>query len=412
MMDCDLDWDDFFAYRTPKVVIMRDRYLGMLHYSFMGGIFGYIVIYVIIVSKGYLEEDFPITASRLTLREPSGGGLPPDLNQCDFTAKRSNIPDLPYCSQMVNSTSKIPCEYADWQAVIYPHDQPDAIFVTTSNTVTVQQKVCDPRNDPTCYYPFKTLTKEEYYIANIENFTIGVFHSVRANKFYDEAVSSGDWDFNGNPYKQADTAASNGIMNGKLKDIDGSDLCDFSNSNVDVLPIRRLLDGAGVPSLDDISTVDDEKTIRSEGMVITLSIDYNNRNSKNYTIGYTYRSAILPQISYKVEEPVLTYQNGQVTGRIIYNRHGIKFIILPTGTIYRFNFQVLLVQLVSGLALLAAATTVVDLLALKVMPMRKHYQNYKMEVTADFSDVRGQIVKEDARQDQANPGTSKYMAMA
>eukprot|EP00002_Diphylleia_rotans_P032296 TRINITY_DN6771_c0_g1_i1.p1 TRINITY_DN6771_c0_g1~~TRINITY_DN6771_c0_g1_i1.p1 ORF type:complete len:204 (-),score=51.90 TRINITY_DN6771_c0_g1_i1:87-698(-) len=203
-------------------------------------------------------------------------------------------------------------------------------------------------------------------------------------------------------------------MDGQLKDIEGKRLCDFVGNDVDVVPIQRILDGAKVNDLDDVSLVDSKKSIRSEGLVITLSIDYNNRDNKDYKISYIYRAAILPQISYKVEEPVLLYNETGVSGRIIYNRHGIKVIVLPTGNIYRFSFQVLLVNLVSALALLAAASTIVDLLALKVMPMRKHYQNYKMEVTADFSDVRGHIVEEESKADTTpqNPAMNKYTAMA
>lgn len=39
------DPDDWFAYSTIKLVSVRDRYLGILHYAFQIMIFVYIIVY-------------------------------------------------------------------------------------------------------------------------------------------------------------------------------------------------------------------------------------------------------------------------------------------------------------------------------------------------------------------------------
>jgi hypothetical protein len=45
-------------------------------------------------------------------------------------------------------------------------------------------------------------------------------------------------------------------------------------------------------------------------------------------------------------------------------------------------------NLVSGLVLVKIATTIVDVVALRLLPQRALYQRYKYEKTEDFSDIR------------------------
>jgi len=69
-------------------------------------------------------------------------------------------------------------------------------------------------------------------------------------------------------------------------------------------------------------------------------------------------------------------------------RAGPKIIFVVSGKMVRFDFQTLLIQLVSALGLLSMATIVVEMLMLYVMPLRKRYSDAKFESTVDFSDVR------------------------
>ena len=49
------DLDDVFAYKTPVVAVIRDRKLGILRLLFMTSIMIYIVIFSLILNKGYAE---------------------------------------------------------------------------------------------------------------------------------------------------------------------------------------------------------------------------------------------------------------------------------------------------------------------------------------------------------------------
>eukprot|EP00854_Cymbomonas_tetramitiformis_P017799 gene17799-21196_t len=51
---CGADPDLVFAYSTVRIVRIRDRRLGLLHYFFMIGVFLYIIIYTMLMQKSYL----------------------------------------------------------------------------------------------------------------------------------------------------------------------------------------------------------------------------------------------------------------------------------------------------------------------------------------------------------------------
>merc|ERR1712232_987597 len=55
-----IDLDEVFAYKTVKVVKMLDRRLGFLFYSIQLLIVLYIVVFVMIVNKGYLASELAL----------------------------------------------------------------------------------------------------------------------------------------------------------------------------------------------------------------------------------------------------------------------------------------------------------------------------------------------------------------
>lgn len=67
------------------------------------------------------------------------------------------------------------------------------------------------------------------------------------------------------------------------------------------------------------------------------------------------------------------------------DRHGIKLVFIQSGTIGRFNFQTLLIALVSSLALLSVATFVVDMLMLYCCKDRANYARNKYHETENFA---------------------------
>ncbi len=75
-------------------------------------------------------------------------------------------------------------------------------------------------------------------------------------------------------------------------------------------------------------------------MMVFLS--YSNQYSYNlYDIRYEYRVTLVKDTEYKARQPIYTkkYEN-----RFVFNRHGIRIIVLQVGTIGNFDFQTLLIN--------------------------------------------------------------------
>jgi hypothetical protein len=228
-----------------------------------------------------------------------------------------------------------------------------------------------------------------YYIPEIENISIRLDHNVNALTFLEANPESDDLqglstEMEGElQYVRSDAA-------GRIKDFIGID-----ERNVALPPGRsafltlgQLIDAAGVPGgLDTKSNLESNTSMRYDGIVLMMAITYRNdwpgfvaTGKAKYAIKvFRVRGA---EFKYEFIKPVAP------DVRILRNTHGVRMIFLQQGKLGRFSFQVLLLQLVSALALLKLATTIVDLLAIQLMPHKAYYRDLKYQISRDFSDVR------------------------
>jgi len=105
-----VDIDLLFSYETPKVVLVQHRLLGFLYYSFTLSIVFYVLIYAMLLEKGYLEYDTVTGTQRQVLLH------------FDHPA---NLSSLSYC------TGEIPCVVWDTTDVRYPNADTQSMMVTT-----------------------------------------------------------------------------------------------------------------------------------------------------------------------------------------------------------------------------------------------------------------------------------------
>jgi len=96
---------------------------------------------------------------------------------------------------------------------------------------------------------------------------------------------------------------------------------------------------------------------------------------------------------------------------------GLRILFVQTSTIGVFDFQTLLVQLVSALALLGVAATIVDVLMLKILPQKKLYEKAKFDETEKFGEIRKSIREDRVRRaslttDEENPALQKKSSLA
>jgi hypothetical protein len=83
-------------------------------------------------------------------------------------------------------------------------------------------------------------------------------------------------------------------------------------------------------------------------------------------------------------------------------KRGIIINFSQTGKIGRFSAQVLLVNICSGLGMMALATMIVDTIAIYVLPKKRNYFRHKFKVidtnrliNQDEKDTRGRAEKKD-----------------
>ncbi|KAK5574854.1 hypothetical protein RB653_010108 [Dictyostelium firmibasis] len=368
-MGLNFDWDDIFQYSTVKVVRIRDRRLGILHLLFLVGIVAYIVIYSAIVKKGYLFTEVPIGSVRTSLKAPN-----------TFAS------NLTYCLNQ-NSTEKyqwtpLECNYWDEQLALFPVGQDSTFTCTTRVRLSKQKADCD-FTSPNCKFVDVPGTAQNIYIADIESFTILIDHTMYASS-------------SGSQFNAVD-------LHGYILNQDGDEVQINENGTSvgvqgkpDIITLGQLLSFGGV-SLDQSSPVDSNVSIRYDGVVLFVFITYSNTYTYSTSdFRYVYSVQQIENTIYDVPETIILES---IDSRLLYKRHGVRVIFIQTGTIGSFHFQTLLLTLVSGLGLLAVATTVVDQMAIRLLPQRKSYSSLKFQVTESMSNPMKKRITTDEGED-------------
>jgi len=348
-----IDWDEWLSYSTVKLVKIRERRLGLLHYIFMVVIVLYVAGYTVIYNKTYMITEKPVGSIRLSL-----------LQGADV----KNVTQLPYCLYN-NHTSigKFPnqkCVFWDESFVLYPETEEYSMFATTRVTITNQSVNCSMVDDSTCEY--QDDSTDVYYIGDIEHFTVLIDHSIYAPHVGVEANAR---DLHGELLNQQ----------GKVVQLDKPSVVGVGSS--DILEIQTLLDAAGVPSLDSASGTNSSISLRYDGIVLIVFLSYT--NTYTYDLGkikYSISAATISNTKFKSVQPIFT-KNWDT--RVLWNRHGLRMIFLQEGELGKFDFQTLLLSFVAGLGLITVSTVIVDIIAFYIVSSKQTYIEHRYEVAED-----------------------------
>lgn len=387
----NLDLDDVLAYRTPRVVEIRDRRLGLLKYLMYIGIFVYIVVYNVLLSKGYMSVGGVEGVVRNKVMEP------PPISRVPPSA-------FPYCNQSlssvppddVSSSGQRQCRYRDEFFAVFPPLEPQAIFVTTyvEQTEQFQPSGCIPPLTEHCQ-TLRTGKRENFFVAGIENFTINFSHG-----FYSELLG---------------LTKSSAELWGRIVDPSGREMpvCvsspSFPCSNfpylvfgvggqVDNITLNTLLLAAGI-DLDEVNPSNTrQKTYRESGVVLLVTLSYSNAFSFNQS-DYRYTMSVSEVASSGFTVPEQLGNNALLpNSSYLLIRSGVRVRFIQAGTVGAFSFQTTLVQLVSSLGLLAAATVIVDLIAFRVVNQSWAYKMASTSRTKSYlelGELKGSAVTRD-----------------
>ena len=133
--------------------------------------------------------------------------------------------------------------------------------------------------------------------------------------------------------------------------------------------------------------LDGPKELRYNGVTIALDVYYTNIPEGSYFEGsetsYTYVVRMIEGSKTewtKTEVNFADYKRRKVT-----TYRGVHVVATIKGSWYQFDMTTLLIQLTTSIALFAMATTAVEFLMLKLMPLRGVYRTMKIQETKDFS---------------------------
>ncbi|ELR19419.1 uncharacterized protein ACA1_266760 [Acanthamoeba castellanii str. Neff] len=285
----------WLVYDTVKTVRIEDRKLSALYYALVLGALAYTAS-TIVYHKGYLEYEPHIVgglALHLTRQHHgSEAGHPPDLIDTRL---------LPYCRQSSHSARDAkPCLIWDDDDILVQRGT-HAALITTRVQRYLEKRVCGP-TEVSCGAIWEEVSHDDYYIADTENFELGVYHSMQAPHFFEESGHSHAF-AEGNLHMKGVLMKYNNIRcDGKLK-------CAFGQGD----------------------------------------------------ISYRYRIYRVPESNSEMVEV-----------KKLNDTHRVRSV--------KQGIQVLIVNLCSGLGMMAIATVVVDAIAIYVLPKKTTYFSHKYKV--------------------------------
>lgn len=392
-----MDVDDVFAYSTTKSVKIRDARLGLLHYFLMLCIVMYIVVYQLIAKLGYLRFSPAQNSARMTLQEPTVHCNP---NKASCQDDLADLSQLPYCCARNSSCAakedgSCSCDYqpspkyGNYNCTWLGGDDAGVVQGSSILVATLTHQY-DLRLNSSCFTTFpeaagscrKVWMVESdtvVFTADVESYTVLVDHSVTSPA-------------SGVALTSRSMVGALFVDKGRVQDqlcasrpdavsaaVDGSPTdaapCYLKPSEtpdgLDYFSVGDLLAAAGV-RLDDDS-FDGGQSVRYEGVIVNLQIEYSNtrlwKGIEDPT-RYLYKPSVIPGSSYKTTVAV---SSAYPDLRVRRDLHGVLFDVRPGGTLAVFDFTQLLLQLTTSLTLLALSTVGVNLLAQHVLRLRHYY---------------------------------------
>jgi len=158
----------------------------------------------------------------------------------------------------------------------------------------------------------------------------------------------------------------------------------FAIPDGDIFRLGKLLELAGLDLDKNFNTAGEP--LRERGTVVDVEVFYNNLHHftssfGDQSVGYIYRVVERPMNEMKTEVYAKRQPLDFPKTRWIENRHGILLRVSVQGTFGHFNIVYLLVMMTTSLALMAAVTKGVDLMAIYVMHRHQEYYDYKYDQT-------------------------------
>jgi hypothetical protein len=356
------DLDKLFSYTTPMIVLIKDRHLGLLAHFFNLCILVYFVVYVIVLQKAYLVEEYSTGPSMVY-----GSGTA--ISQVDGNVRVWDHVDL-----------------------AYPQYDPSAIVISTKITETTYQsrgkcvdyshhclknEDCNPEG-----HCLKGYCEEQSWCGNstktydlegVENFLIWISGAIKFITIkgglqmttMDEAEANVYPGSDSNSYLLVDILSKGGIKYHEIKNT-GAVVRIRIDWDCDVTWKDSCSPSVTSDRLDDVS---------------------------GRTLGFTY-------------DRFLYYSESNTDYRDYLNITGIKIIVESSGRAYALTIQSIILNVSSALNLTMLTPKIVDFLMLSVMSKRREYRKNKTviqdEKKEDETEDRVKVSQQVAEEEEKN----------
>lgn len=415
---------DMLEYNTIKVVRVRSKLLGSLHYSFMLGIALYITLHVFLSQKHYLAFESPMGLQRVTVQDPCDPLH--DDHSCTFPhfsgtkamgemcypPKAFRCSRHDYCKSPATPVQdihgavggKLKCRYWDHNSMVWPPAERGALTIASRASLVHQElvdihlqqngikKYCDSQEDMKCqWHPpisnHSAYAKQDAYMADLGNFTVRISHSMWAPSFPINGNSADmeGWLMKCKPGQDCDSDPDSWMPIKHLPKTGGADQLFMR----DILYAATPADQIGVhgPGLDMDAQSDacprkcNERsyTYRFMGLVLHANIIYDNtgtliEGSSATNVKYWIKIMTKPSTIFHVQ---VVQRGSELHKRTIHHLFGPRIVFDAGGKIGALSFSHVIIQLTTSLAMFAVATTMVDFLMCYLLPRRETYYDLK-----------------------------------
>eukprot|EP01028_Stygiella_incarcerata_P001516 TRINITY_DN12687_c0_g1_i2.p1 TRINITY_DN12687_c0_g1~~TRINITY_DN12687_c0_g1_i2.p1 ORF type:complete len:431 (-),score=79.84 TRINITY_DN12687_c0_g1_i2:49-1341(-) len=361
------DADRTFSYRTKKVVKVLDRRAGFVYAGAVLLVVAYIVGYVFLYERGYLVTEVArglvSTKTKGTaIGKKVGGGddlffdssdlvNPPDDAGGVFIATRLEITNDQHRG-VCDMSPEVLCRTDD-DCKVYLPDTDIPLFHTNpicnKNTHLCQvEQWCPAESDG----PFPTNFTDAYNMEGVDDFTIWFRSSINFDSLSDHFFST--------------------IDKGKPK------------YGYDLLRLGNMIHSAGLTYTQVVNN----------GMIMRVHVDWDCDLTEGANKDSCTTKFHVTRLDDNYNMRYSHYQDNGAT-RDVYKAYGVRILLESTGKGTKISIVAIILQLSSGLALLAIAELLADVIILYFLPERAHYRKYKEKVTEDFSDLRDFKLLED-----------------
>jgi hypothetical protein len=412
--------EDLLSYSTAKMVKIKDRRLGALSLAATIAVLIYIC-FVMFSDQQYLYRETPVGTVRLSLKAAK---MPKTNDTSTLPAYCLNSP----ASGTYNSSRLLlDCLFLDENSPGFEGFSLNSIYLPTRINTSVQALPvdCTSAGSPGC--TFQQVSNAAYYTANADNWTFKISSTANAPTL---AVKGSSSDV---PSRIARCKGSDGVQ--RYRKLDGDEILTLtelltfacwedkpvsssssSNSNDTVIisagsTVRQWIgttleqpsDHPATPPLSSDPKSPTFESIRYAGAIVTLAAEFDNTYTfwtKNVRL--TYRLKRTPLTEYKTQ---FTLPSSDPTRRTVFSSHGIIIIASIFGVFAKPRFQEFLVNLTSGLGLLAFSTFLVEFIMLHVLKEKKEYEKEKnSDSERDFDLMRARLQRE--QEMYKNPGAN------